>query len=112
MADKIFGYDWAQHPNEILLVAIRAFLGDDMEGTRDYIGYYRDWRRMGGFEPKNGDVRAIWIGTLYSSRIAALRMEQTMLSELLQCSPVTDDCSPIIERLGELNVKLAPFKHA
>lgn len=51
-------------PKETLKAALRALAADDYEGCRDYLSYYADWRRNGGFEPVHGDFIEEHIGAL------------------------------------------------
>lgn len=46
-------------PEETLRAAFRALEANDKPAAREFLGYYSDWRSRGGFEPKEGDARAI-----------------------------------------------------
>lgn len=42
-------------PAETLRIARDAYTSGDFETCREYLGYYSEWRRKGGFEPPDGD---------------------------------------------------------
>lgn len=49
-------------PEATLRQAESAVSSGDKASAFEYLTYYEDWRRGGGFEPENGDARAgkIW----------------------------------------------------
>ena len=55
-------------PEETLRAAFRALEAGDKPAAKEFLGYYSDWRSRGGFEPKEGDARAIAMRKQLNSR--------------------------------------------
>jgi len=51
-------------PEKCLALAQRCFVERDRAGARQALRDYWEWRKKGGFEPKDGDKRAKWCAKL------------------------------------------------